>query len=484
LEILRGEVHALLGENGAGKSTLMKVLYGFYRADSGEILQNGRLIQIRSPHDARSFRIGMVFQDFIQIPALTVAENIALFLPDLPFLLARANLFRRIEEVSRRYDLTVDPAAPVGQLSIGERQKVELLKLLLADAQVLIFDEPTRSLAPHEIEGLFRVFANLRRDGYALIFITHKLQEVLVIADRITVMRRGRIVETLPRSEATTEKLIASMFAEKEVGSPFPQKEVRKEKQPPALELRQASLRGEGLKTPLQKMNLTVSPGEIVGVAGVSGNGQKELGDLILGLETCSAGQKFLFGREATFWPVSRVRDQGVAFIPEDPIQMTAFPWLTVEENMAVGHLSRYSRKKGFAIDWEAVRSDLGRSLKRLGFQIPSFFAPVGVLSGGNVQRLTLAQETARDPRLIVAFYPTRGLDVRSAAAAREILVSFRNSGSGVLLISEDLDELFALSDRLVVLFQGRIAGVFAPEETTVREVGFLMTGSKGASVS
>ena len=203
MEILRGEVHALLGENGAGKSTLMKVLYGFYRADSGEILQDGRPIQIRSPHDARSFRIGMVFQDFIQIPAFTVAENIALFLPDLPFLLARANLFHRIEEVSRRYDLTVDPAAPVGQLSIGERQKVELLKLLLADAQVLIFDEPTRSLAPHEIEGLFRVFANLRRDGYALIFITHKLQEVLVIADRITVMRRGRIVETLPRSEAT-----------------------------------------------------------------------------------------------------------------------------------------------------------------------------------------------------------------------------------------------------------------------------------------
>ena len=484
LEILRGEVHALLGENGAGKSTLMKILYGFYRADAGEILQNGRPIQIRSPQDARSFRIGMVFQDFIQIPALTVAENIALFLPDLPFLLARANLFRRIEEISRRYDLTVNPAAPVGQLSIGQRQKVELLKLLLADARVLIFDEPTRSLAPHEIEGLFRFFSRLRRDGYALIFITHKLQEVLTSADRITVMRRGRIVETLPGSEATSEKLITLMFGEKEVGSSPARKETRREKHPPTLELRQASSRSEGLKTALQNINLSISPGEIVGVAGVSGNGQKELGDLILGLERCSAGQKFLFGREATFWPVSRVRDQGVAFIPEDPIQMTAFPWLTVEENMAVGHLSRYSRKKGFAIDWEAVRSDLGRSLKRLGFQIPSFFAPVGVLSGGNVQRLTLAQETARDPRLIVAFYPTRGLDVRSAAAAREILVSFRNSGSGVLLISEDLDELFALSDRLVVLFRGRIAGVFALEETTVREVGFLMTGSKGASVS
>jgi simple sugar transport system ATP-binding protein len=426
----------------------------------------------------------MVFQDFIQIAALTVAENIALFLPDLPFLLSREKLFRRIEEISKRYDLTVDPAAPLGQLSIGERQKVELLKLLLADAQALIFDEPTRSLAPHEIEGLFRVFANLRRDGYALIFITHKLQEVLAIADRITVMRRGRNVETLLGSEASAEKLIALMFGEKEVGAFPPRKEVCREKHPPALELRRAGSRGQGLKTALRDIRLTISPGEIVGVAGVSGNGQKELGDLILGLETCAEGQKFLFGREATSWPVSEVRNQGVAFIPEDPIQMTAFPWLTVQENMAVGHIPRYSRKRGLAIDWAAVRGDLDRSLKRLGFQIPSPFVPVGILSGGNVQRVTLAQETAHDPRLIIAFYPTRGLDVRSAAAAREILVSFRNSGSGVLLISEDLDELFAMSDRLIVLYRGRIAGLFTPGETTVREVGFLMTGSKGADPS
>jgi ABC-type uncharacterized transport system ATPase subunit len=480
LDVYRGEVHALLGENGAGKSTLVKILYGFYRADAGEIRLEGKPVQIRSPHDARQLRIGMVFQDFVQVPALTVAENIALFLPDLPAVLDKAGMGKRIEEVSRRYGLEVDPGFLVRQLSVGERQKVEILKLLLADAQILILDEPTRSLAPHEIEGLFRVFSNLRGDGYAVVFITHKLKEVLACADRITVIRRGRVTGSLPGAGATENRLVALMFGEeirevpREPGKAIPRGTH------PVLELKGVHTRGEGGAPGLQNIHLTVQPGEIVGVAGVSGNGQRELGDVILGLEKVFQGSKHLLGQDATSWPVARVRARGVAFIPEDPLGMAAFSWLTVQENMAMADTRRYSRQGGLSIDWGAVRADLDQSLKRLGFSLPSFGVPLATLSGGNVQRMILAREMANNPRLIIAFYPTRGLDVRSAVAARELLIASREGGAGILLISEDLGELFALSDRLVVLFQKRIVKTSTPQEITLNEVGHLMTGSRG----
>ena len=479
LEVCRGEVHALLGENGAGKSTLMKILYGFYRADSGEVQLDGRPVQIHSPYDARRLRIGMVFQDFVQIPALTVAENIALFLPDLPAILDKTKLIRRIEEISRRYGLQVDPQASLWRLSVGERQKVEVLKLLLADAQILILDEPTRSLAPHEIEGLFQVFSNLRRDGYAVIFITHKLKEVLASADRITVMRRGQIAGTLPGCEATESGLVSLMFGETIAEAPLQRNERVEVEVQPLLELRGVNIPGEGGAPGLRDIHLTILPGEIVGVAGVSGNGQRELGDVVLGLERCSKGCKYLEGQDATHWSVARTRASGVAFIPEDPLSMAAFPWLTVQENMALGDTHRYSRKGGLSLDWEEVRADLENSLKRLGFKIPSYYVPLGTLSGGNVQRMILAREMAHNPRLIIAFYPTRGLDVRSAVAARELLVASRDRGAGILLISEDLGELFALSDRLVVLFRGRIVSTSTPREITMNEVGHLMTGSR-----
>ncbi len=481
LQIYGGEVHALLGENGAGKSTLMKILYGFYRADAGEILIEGRPARIHSPHDAREFRIGMVFQDFVQIPAMSVAENIALFLPDLPVVLNKKNLIRRIEEISRRYGLQVNPRAFVGQLSVGERQILEVLKLLLAHTRVLILDEPTRSLAPHEIEGLFSVFNNLRSDGYAIIFITHKMKEVLACADRITVMRRGRVAGTLPGSEAREDRLVSLMFGAPEDRSESHESRVPPSaEKPPLLELRGISTKAEGAVTALQEIELAIRPGEMIGIAGVSGNGQRELGDVVLGLKTVLRGSKYISGEDATRWSVARVRASGVAFIPEDPLAMAAFGGMTLEQNMAVGNLRKYARKGGLSIDWPAVRNDFEDSVKRLGFAIPPLQMPLGKLSGGNVQRMILVKEISRNPRLIVAFYPTRGLDVRSADAVRKLLLESRNGGAGILLISEDLSELLSMSDRLMVLFRGGIAGTGTPGEMTIEEIGYLMTGSGG----
>jgi general nucleoside transport system ATP-binding protein len=479
LDICGGSIQALLGENGAGKSTLMKILYGYYRADSGEILINGNPVLINSPHDARDLGIGMVFQNFTLIPALNVIDNIALFLPNLPPVIDRREIISLIERVSEQYGLQINPYAYIKQLSAGERQKVEIIKLLLAKARVLIFDEPTKVLAPHEIEGLMQVFANLRRDGYAVVFITHKLQEVLACADQITVLRQGKIAGTISRTIATESKLISLMF-----GTAPPELKTfnsasSKQELPPILELKQVHTSSKGGITGLRDINLTVKPGEIVGIAGVSGNGQGELGDVILGLEPCLQGAKFLFGQNATKWSVGKIRESMVAFIPEDPM-MAAVPGMSVPENIALCSINRYTRNKGFSIDWQAVRADTERSLLKLGLKMPPLDTAAGTLSGGNFQRVVLAREMSRSPKLVIAFYPTRSLDVPGANAAREMLLAARDSGAGVLLISEDLGELFMLSDRLIVLYHGQIAGDFRPPETTFNEVGRLMTGSRG----
>ncbi|MCK4303420.1 MAG: ABC transporter ATP-binding protein [Candidatus Eisenbacteria sp.] len=482
LDLFRGEVHALLGENGAGKSTLMKILYGFYNADSGSIAVDGEEAHIGSPLDARKLRIGMVFQTFTLIPAMTVAENVALYLPDLPAVLDNRRIAKQIDELGKQYHLDVDPHVPVRDIAIGDQQKVEVLKLLVGQARVLIFDEATRVLAPHEIEGLFGIFERLKEDGYAIVFITHKMREVLACADRITVMKRGRIAGTLIRSKATEEALVALMF-----GDAIP-REIRqmagrrKTGETPLLELRNVSARAEGKGTRLGDINLQIRPGEIVGVAGVSGNGQRELADVILGLIACARGRRLLQGVDASSWTAGRIRASGVGFVPEDPLGMGLVPWMTVAQNAALGSIETYARYGGLSLDWDHVQRDIGASFKELSFEGLDPWVQVRTLSGGQLQRAVLARELGRRPKLLVASYPTRGLDVRSALAARRVLATLRDNGGGVLLVSEDLDELFGLSDRLVVLHQGRIVGTLLPHRIDRHKIGHLMTGSGGTN--
>ncbi len=478
LDIFNAEIHALLGENGAGKSTLMKILFGFYRADAGEIQLNGKPVLIHSPREARAARIGMVFQDLNLIPAFSVAENIALFLPNLKAVLNPQEIDRRIDEISKRYGLEVNPRALVSQLSIGEQQKVEILKLLLSDARLLILDEPTRVLAPHEVKALFGILDNLRKDGYAIILITHKMKEVLECADRITVLRGGRVAGSLLRAEASEEKFVTLMF-EKELSGlrigAAPQIEASSA---PVLELCGVDTHAEGAGTSLKGIDLRICPGEIVGIAGVSGNGQKELCDVVLGMETCVKGEKFLYGRNLTNHPVRTMRKNGVSFIPENPLTMASVPFMTVLENMALTQAWRYARRGGFSMDWRSVKADIQETAERLEFPV-NFYTIAKSLSGGNLQRMVILREMTHDPRLIIASYLTRGLDAQSAIAARQALIQARENGAGILLISEDLEELFTLSDRLLVLYAGKIVGEFKPSETDIYAVGHLMTGSK-----
>jgi general nucleoside transport system ATP-binding protein len=479
LNVYGGEVQAILGENGAGKSTLMKCLYGFYQPTAGEILLDGKPVQISTPLEGRRLGIGMVFQNFTLIPAMTVAENVALFLPEVGIILRPKQIDARIQDVARRYGLAVDPRAHIANLAMGERQKVEILKILLAGARVLIFDEPTSVLAPHEVDGLFAIFAKLCADGYAVLFITHKLPEVMACAHRITVLRRGRVAGRLLREEATPQAIVQLMLGA-EPPPPAHREGLATEQGAPLLQFKEVDLVDAHSGIGLKQVSLEVFAGEIVGVAGVSGNGQSELADIALGLRRPDAGAVCLFGEDASQWSTAAILAHGLACIPEDPLRMGAIPGMTVVENMVLGEQSKYARMRGLTLDWSRARADSERFLNTTFVTTPPRLDwLVENLSGGNLQRVVIARELQREPKVLLAYYPARGLDVSNAEAMRQLLLHYRSQGMGILLVSEDMDELFALSDRLLVMYHGRVVGSFRPQETTAEVVGHLMTGGE-----
>jgi simple sugar transport system ATP-binding protein len=476
LTVEKGEIHGLLGENGAGKTVLMSVLYGLYRHDAGEIIIDGEKVEIESPAAAMNLGIGMVHQHFMLVPSLTVAENVVLGRePAKNGLIDEVEMLERVRASCTEFRLDIDIEAPVHTLSVGVQQRVEILKALYRGADILVLDEPTAVLTPQEVEDLFRAVHALRERGKTVIFISHKLREVLSICDRITVLKWGRVVGTVEASVTDIGELAEMMVGRKVVYS-FDKAEVTPGK---------AVLRVEGLEAlddrgvpTLQGVDLEVRGSEILGLAGVEGNGQTELVEALMGLREAREGRVSLDSKDITGAPPDERIRAGVSHIPEDRHKRGFIPEFTVTENLILGsHRGERFNRWGLTIDYDKAASHSQALVEDYSIATPGVGTKVGNLSGGNQQKVIVAREFDRKPRLVIAAQPTRGLDVGATEYVRRKLLEMRNGGSAVLLISADLDEIWALSDRIAVIYEGKIVAVREPGETDEMELGLLMTG-------
>lgn len=489
-----GEIHGLLGENGAGKTTLMNILYGLYQQDQGDIFFEGQLVHIDSPKKALELGIGMVHQHFKLIPRLTVLENIVLGLKtDIPPHLQGADVLSslrrkyteifglnmreaeaKVTELSAKFGLKIHPRAKIWELSVGEQQRVEIIKALYRNARLLILDEPTAVLTPQEVDSLFEMLNTMVAQGYTIVFITHKLNEVMDLCHRITVLRHGKVISTVKTAD-TEKKDLAKMMVGREVLFQIEKPEVTIGKEVLRVEDLHV-LNDKGLEA-VRGVSFTVHEGEILGIAGVSGNGQKELIEAINGLRPVEQGHVSFGSTDLTNAPSKSIIDQGVGYIPEDRMSVGLATGLPITENILLKSQGDSQFNRGWFLNETAVKTTAKTLVQNFDIRTPSIHIPVGRLSGGNIQKIILAREISRNPQLLIASQPTRGLDVGAIEYVQTTLLEQKRQGKAIILLSENLDETLSLSDRIAVIYEGQIVGAVAAKESDRREIGLMMAG-------
>lgn len=477
LAVEPGEIRALVGENGAGKTTLMRILYGLYQPDAGEILIHGRKQLFHSPLDAIKSGLGMVHQHFMLFPSLTVTENVIFGAePTRSGLVDRASALQKVAAIAEKYGLQVDPAAKVGQLPVGVRQRVEILKTLYRQAEILILDEPTAVLTPQERDGLFKILRGLAAQGKTIIFITHKLHEVMNLSDNATVLRNGRVTANLRTAATSAEEICRSMVGREVL--------LRVNKPPQqtgetVLAVDHLSVKADTGRTLVKDVSFQVRAGEIVGIAGVAGNGQTELIEAITGLRPIAAGHLALEGRDMSQRSVGGRREAGQAYIPEDRNHVGLALGASVADNLLMGFQNRPGLSRRGWLSLAGIRDHAGRLIQQYAVKVTSPGEPTANLSGGNLQKVVVAREFSQLGRLLIAEQPTRGVDVGSIEFIHQQLINYRAEGNAILLVSAELSEIMSLSDRILVMFEGRIVGELPAAEATEARLGLLMAGGK-----